>query len=103
MAIMAEAIDTTNRMRSRDRILKLEIIDGKKPTSSTGLTDSRLFSGENKLHAVADPQTGLWTFKYEMGGVPPVLRCQFTSFKKLLEFASDYYIKRNIRITEVID
>src|SRR5258705_8640485 len=50
---------------SDDRILTLKIVDDKAPLNSTGLVDKRLFSGENKLHAIADKQTGLWFFRYE--------------------------------------
>lgn len=98
-----ENISAESKMRAADRVLTLEMIDGKKTLSSTGLTDPRLFSGENKLHAIMDPETCLWALKYEMGGVPPVLKCQFTSFKALLKFAEQYYYTRNIRIKEIKD
>lgn len=101
------AVSPESKMRSPDRILKLEPIDGKKPLSSTGLVDPRLFKdGEdgNRLHAVMDTSTCLWSFKYEKGAVPPTLKDQkFTGFKKLRDFAEDYFGKRNIRITEVKD
>lgn len=95
-----EAIDSHQRV---DRILELKIIDDKAPLSSTGLVDRRLFKGENKLHAVTDPYTGLWSLNYEKGECPPAFKCQFTSFKKLYQFATDYFLKRNIEIKEIVD
>lgn len=88
---------------STDRILVLETVDNTKPLSSTGMVDTRLFTGENELHAVRDNQTCLWTFKYKCGGLPPPLKQQFTGFKALKSFAEGYFKKRNIRIKEVID
>lgn len=91
-------------IRSTDRILMLEVLDGEKPLSSTGLADPRLFTGENRLHAVMDRETMLWNFKYDMGGLPPQLKdMRFTSFDAMLKHAGDYLKKRNIRIKEVID
>jgi hypothetical protein len=97
------AISPESKMRSPDRILVLSVMDGKKPISTTGAADPRLFSGENKLHAVMDPASGLWRFKYDMGIVPEPLKCSFTSFTALKKFAEAYYYKRNIEITEVKD
>jgi hypothetical protein len=93
-------------MRASDRVLKLEVIDGKKPLSSTGIVDPRLFKdGEdgNKLHAVMDPETCLWAFKYEKGSIPPALKGTYTGFKALKKHADLYFESRNIRITEVKD
>ncbi len=97
------AISPESKMRTPDRILVLSVMDNKKPKNSIGNTDPRLFTGENKLHAVIDQQTTLWHFKYDMGGIPEVLKCNFTSFKKLLEHAREYYATRNIEIKEVKD
>lgn len=99
-------ISPESKMRSPDRILKLEVIDGKKALSSTGLVDPRLFKdGEdgNKLHAVMDTETCLWSFKYDKGAVPPALKGTYTGFKALKKFADYYFNQRNIRITEVKD
>ena len=90
-------------MRSPDRILVLKVIDDKKPLSSKGLVDSRLFTGENQLHAKMDTQTSLWAFKYDQGIVPAPLKCQFTSFKALKAHADLYFRSRNIEIIEVKD
>lgn len=97
------AISPESKMRSPDRVLVLKVIDDKKPLSSKGLVDPRLFSGENKLHAVMDQQTSLWHFKYDQGIVPPPLKCQFTSFKALRSHAEAYFRLRNIEIVEVKD
>lgn len=86
-----------------DRILVLSPIDGKAPLTSIGTTDPRLFTGENKLHAVKDLQTCLWSCKFEMGVVPPYLKQQFTTFNALRKTVEDYYKKRNVQIKEVID
>jgi hypothetical protein len=85
-----------------ERVLVLKPIDGKKPLSSTGMTDPGLFTGKNSLSAVMDTQTCLWTFKYAQGTKPPVFNRQFTTFGRLLDFARYYYSKRNIKIEEVL-
>lgn len=90
-------------MRTPDRILVLSIKEGKKPLGSNGLQDPRLFTGENKLHAIMDSQTTLWRFKYDMGILPEPLKGQFTSFKALRQHAEDYFTKRNVEIKEVKD
>lgn len=90
-------------MRSPDRVLVLKTIDDKKPLSSKGLVDIRLFTGENKLHAIMDQQTSLWSFKYDQGIVPVPLKCHFTSFKALKSHADNYFRTRNIEIVEVKD
>lgn len=92
-----------SKMRLPDRILVLSTMDGKKPKDSIGQIDPRLFTGDNKLHAVMDLQTSLWHFKYEMGAIPGALAGQFTSFDILKKHADFYFNKRNILISEVID
>jgi len=91
-------------MRSPDRILVLKVKDGKTgPRTSGGVIDKRLFSGDNKLHAVMDTQTALWKLKYDAGSVPMPLQCSFTSFKALRAYTEAYFSKRDIEITEVKD
>lgn len=97
------AISPESKMKSPDRVLVLSVMEGKKPISTTGAADPRLFTGENKLHAIMDSATCLWRFKYDMGTVPEILKCSFTSFTALKKFAEQYYNKRNIEITEVKD
>src|ERR1700747_201647 len=99
-------ISPESKMRSPDRVLKLEVIDGKKPLNSTGIVDPRLFKdGEdaNKLHAVMDTETCLWSFRYEKGAIPPALKGNFTGFKALKKHADTYFEQRNVKITEVKD
>lgn len=88
-------------MHSDDRILVLEILEGKTAKDVTGMVDSRLFKGENRLHAVMDTRTNLWSLRYEAGIVPEPLRQQFTTFNKLLDFCKKYFLTRNINIKEV--
>lgn len=90
-------------VRSNDRILELSVIDGKQPLSSTGMVDTRLFTGGNRLHAIMDPESCLWRFKYDDGILPGPLKGIFTSFKTLRKFAEDYFVKRNIVIKEIKD
>jgi hypothetical protein len=94
-----------NNVRSTDRILVLKPIDGA-PRDSAGLLDKKLFSkGEdaNRLHVVMDPQTCLWSFKYDKGIVPPIFKQSFTSFYRAYDFAEGYMKRRNIEIIEVLD
>ncbi len=97
-------ISPESKMRSPDRILKLQVIDGKKSLTSAGVVDTSLFKEDgNKLHAVMDQETCLWTFKYEKGALPPALKGNFTGFKALRKYADQYFLQRNISITEVKD
>jgi hypothetical protein len=97
------AISPESKMKSADRVLVLSVIEGKKPLNTLGASDPRLFNGENKLHAIMDPQTTLWSFKYDMGMVPEPLKCKFTSFKAAKKYADNYFNPRNIEINQVID
>jgi hypothetical protein len=90
-------------IRDTDRVLVLRVMDNKKPKSSTGVLDDRLFKGENNLHALKNLQTGLWSLKYEKGTTPINLQQQFTSFGMLMNFSTNYFKKRNVEIVEVID
>jgi len=93
-----------NTIRSTDRILSLSVIDGEKAKSSTGLVDTRLFTGAQKLHLKMDPQSCLWTFQYDSNGLLPAgLQGSFTGFKAGIKFAREYFQKRNIQITEIKD
>lgn len=94
------AISPESKMNTPDRVLKLKVKDGEKPKNSIGNTDPRLFTGDNKLHAIMDQQTTLWHLKYEMGDVPQPLKCQFTSFKMLKQHADEYFATRNIEVVQ---
>lgn len=100
---MFTAQEGAPKEKKNDRVLVLEVIDGLKPLSSTGLTDPRLFKGGNKLHAIMDDQSLMWSFKQDAGGLPPELKQKFTNFRVLKEYADEYYRKRNLCIKEVID
>jgi hypothetical protein len=93
-----------NKLRSNDRVISLSQIDKKAPISSTGVVDRRLFTGEQKLHAIVDSQSGLWYMQYEtVGKLPQELDQKFTTFSALYKHAEEYFRKRNIKIEEVID
>lgn len=102
---MAIATDTRiqTKMHSPDRILVIRPMEGKDPVAVTGIIDKRLFTGDNKLHAIMDTQTSLWSLKYEQGGLPEPLKQRFTSIKKLMDFVTAYFAKRNVEIKEVQD
>jgi hypothetical protein len=85
---------------STDRVFKLKPIEGS-PLSSRGITDKRLFTGDNNLHAIQD--AGLWFLKYDDGSVPPALKQRFTNFNQLLKYVTNYYRIRNVEIIEILD
>lgn len=84
-----------------DRVFELEVIDDKMPKTSTGMTDTRLFQGGNKLHIYKDEETNFWSFKYDQGIIPPDLRCYFTSPSRAIKHANLYYQSRNLRLKEI--
>jgi hypothetical protein len=100
---------TTNEQKylpntfSKDRTLKLKAMEGKKPETTSGTIDHRLFKNENNIHAIRQ-ETGLWTLRIEHGTLPPSLaHVQYTNFNLLKLAVEQYYNKRNIEIVEVID
>ena len=100
---MVEFLPDTTKMRSKDRVLVLNVMDDKKPKSSTGMVDTSLFTGGNKLHAKMEDDTCLWYLKYDNGILPQPLKVKFTSFPQLKRHAEEYFKNRNIEIKEVID
>lgn len=101
---MNKADNVVKKMMVDDRQLILKPIDGTKSKSSTGLIDPGLFDGTNTLHVKKDSGSNLWYFKYDRGGLPPVLKDQmFTGFKAAYKYAEDYFRKRNVEIKEVLD
>jgi hypothetical protein len=100
---MVEFLPDTTKMRSKDRVLVLSIMDDKKPKSSTGMVDTSLFTGGNKLHAKMEDETCFWYLKYDNGILPQPLKVKFTSFPQLKRHAEEYFKNRNIEIKEVID
>ena len=89
------------KMHTLDRIIVLKPMEGKEPMDSKGHVDKRLFSGENKLHAVFDNQKGFWFMRYDQGAIPGALDMQFVELSKLMDFVRNYFAKRNIEIVEV--
>lgn len=93
----------SQKMRSTDRIITIRPVEGKKPTSGTGLVDSGLFTGSNRLHAIQNTETTLWSLKYERGVLPIPLKAKWTSFTGLMNYLRKYFGNRNLEIVEVID
>lgn len=92
----------TEEEATPERVLVLKPIDGTKPLSSTGNVDPRLFTGGNNCRVLMDKHSGLWFFKFDVGGLPEPLKDQFfTSFNKAKEHAEAYFKTRNIQITDV--
>lgn len=95
-----------SKMRSPDRILMLEPVEGKQATkgNTSNIIDPTLFKeGGNRLHCVMNPETCLWSFKYEQGAVPPMLKGNWTGFRAARKHAEEYFLGRNIRVSEVKD
>jgi hypothetical protein len=92
-----------SKNHTSDRVLVLKPMEGKNTLDSKGMTDNRLFTGENKLHARMDPEYGHWYIQYEKGNPPPALQMRWTSFQRLLNHLTDYYKRRNIQIVETVD
>jgi len=102
--VITEFQPDQSKMRNTDRVLSLAVIDGKAAKNSTGLVDTRLFTGEQQLHCSMDLQTNLWSFRYSANALlPEPLQGTFTSFLKAYAHAELYFKKRNVRITEVKD
>jgi hypothetical protein len=102
--MITNILESEGNLRATDRVLSLEVVDGKSAKTTTGLLDSRLFDGRQKLHLKMDIASNLWNFQYESNGLlPEGLRGRFTSFNKGLEHAQLYFAKRNVRVTEILD
>jgi hypothetical protein len=91
------------KMIKDDIIIVLKVSDTTKPRSVSGMVDYRLFKGGNNLHIVMDPETCLWSLKFDSGIVPPEIKQQYTSYKKALQAVANYYAKRGVEIKEVQD
>lgn len=96
--------ETVTNVRSTDRVLELSPLEGMTALTTAGAPDSRIFTGEQKLHLKMDPQTCLWYFQWEQNGIlPGGLKGKFTGFRSGIKHAEEYFKKRNIRITQVRD
>lgn len=91
------------KMHSDHRVIGLKPMDGKKARDAAGMVDSRLFNGENKLHANYIDRTGMWKLHYDVGSLPGGLQMAFTTFSDLLTHVKNYFRKRNVEVTDVID
>lgn len=103
--IFREVPDRSDRSKtmSDDRLLVIRPIEGKKPLSSKGLVDPRVYEGKPTLHAVKDPLYDLWRLKSDTGAVVEPLRQRWTTFKRLEKDVNDYFNKRGLEISEIID
>lgn len=89
------------KMHSFDRVIVIKPMEGLKVLSAQGSVDARLFTGDNRLHAVYDVNSGLWYMKYDNGILPAALQGRFIMLQELLDFVRAYYQKRNVEIVEV--
>lgn len=96
---------TANKINqiSNDRVIVLAPMPGKTARAVSGQVDSRLFNGENRLHALRDPQTGLWSLRYDHGITQQSLQQRFTTWQKIYDFTKTYFGRRDIEIKEIID
>src|SRR5260370_39091685 len=96
IASLAAIWHDRNKMTSDDRILMLEVLDGKKGNDS-------LVDVNNNLHAILLPNN-LWTVKYEHGFLPgPIKNISFTNFKLLRKHVKEYIERRGMKVKEIID
>jgi hypothetical protein len=91
------------KMHNDNRIFVLQPMEGRPTLSSSGSVDNRLFTGENKLHAIRDIKKGMWFLRYDNGATPSGLDVTFTDFTLLVEFVKAFYIRRNVEVTEVLE
>lgn len=105
MSYTASVIESRRRekMATNDRVMVLKAMDGKSAKDTRGLVDSRLFTGENKLHGIYDERTGLWNLRYETGALPGPLQQKFGTFSELEHFTRKYFSTRNVEILEIIN
>lgn len=90
-----------SKMKDDDRVLVLKVMDGKSPRDTAGKIDPRLFSGENNLHVIYDENTGMWSFRYDVGGLPEPLKQKYTEFQDAVTVARQYFAKRNVQIDRI--
>lgn len=101
---MMEKISPESNLRSTNRTLVLKPIEGQRPLATSGLPDPRLFTGEQGVKVMMDPQTCLWQFQYTNKGIlPEALKGVFTSFGAAMRHAENYFRKRNVQVTAVRD
>jgi len=100
---VAVTVNMPTKMVGNDRILSLRPIEGKSSVATNGLIDKRLFTGDNKLHAIRGPNDSMWHLRYDSGIVPAALQQKFTSFNILFKLVTEYFNKRNIEVKEIFE
>jgi hypothetical protein len=92
-------------MQGSDRVFILTPEEGENPKNSSGMIDKRLFTGDNKLHAIRDEASSfLWYFKFDHGILPQYLNGRrYTKFDEAKKDLERYFNSRNVEIKEVID
>jgi hypothetical protein len=93
-----EDIAPTNH-RSSDRIFVLEMLS----SAERSKIDTRLVDGNNRIHAVKNPQLPMWHLKLDKGTLPDALQSNFTSFAAAQKCVEQYFLRRGVKVTEVID
>lgn len=88
---------------SNDRVFVLRPMEGESQRKASGTVDKRLFTGSNRLHAIRDGQTSLWSLKYDAGILPEPLKQSFTTFQKVRDFVANYFERRGVQVTEVLE
>lgn len=93
-----EDFEPTNHRKS-DRMFVLEAMENADKTK----LDTRLVNGNNHLHAIKNPTMSMWSLKMEHGILPEALKSNFTSFAAAQRHVEQYYLKRGVKVTEIID
>lgn len=73
------------------------------PGVTKSSVDTRLVDGNNHLHAVKNPQLPMWSMKLEKGTLPDGLKSSYTSFEGLRKHVEQYFAKRGVKVTEILD
>ena len=85
--------------RSDKIVIKLEHIEG---TKKNDKYNNHI--GDMDVNAIKNTQTNLWHLRYNAPAATPTpLQVQFTNFNRLLDFVSEYYHKRNLKVKDIID
>lgn len=80
-----------------DRVLVMKPKEGESVKSTGGQ-----FQGGNQLHAVFEGHTCLWYLKFEKGALPGALKDKrYTSFKKAVQAAENYFGRRGLEIVKI--
>lgn len=98
----ATSKDHSKVMYNDVRTITFKLIDDKKPRSSTGISDPRLYQGDNKLLATRG-EDFLWYVKYEKGAIPPALNQKWTHYPRMVADIEAYFNTRNIAIKQIED